>query len=534
MKYFFLPRPISASIHGQEEPESVVETLSASLIDTPTLQDSPSAEDGVVQDNGDPATFVQSEIEASAERKHSTRVLKRKRRDPNSETGVGVKGRKKKGPVSSSRRTTAAPEKAQSEWVDSNVETDSVDDGASETASVSSSASAVYRLLRARSVVSSASGDASWTSPPTSGLGSVIPLIHSHGLHRHDRPAPPSPASSAGHYKATRPEQVKAKSPTNIHEPSTPSLRRTPSVNSPVTRSNCRFHKISLPRGEDGGRAYFVVPGCSLGDGKLMDGQDIRDEGLSTHEDHKRLLPDVETLDLSPYLVGVLRQLVGVDLLREQQEIFYLPSEDEKPKRRRHKGASKHFRQLQRQSISSGGPLAREHSPRLSEISQGHCTPRSGSIVSGSVREGSTVRSDDGESILSDNDGDAGETSTTKRPKFSAVEKNPPLASTFAGGDLAAVPEHSTLAEEEPTIRSKPAPRRSKRKTLNHDALAYKPSEDDIKDDEVEETKTKRSSARKPLKRSRTTEENSTNTPRSKKKRLGRSISAAGAGAMDS
>ena len=479
---------------------------------------------------------MQSEVKAITERKHQSRVLKRKRRDPNSESGVGVKGRKKKGPILSSRRTAAASEKAQSEWVDSNVEADSVDDGASETASVSSSASAVYRLLRARSVVSSASGDASWTSPPTSGVGTVIPLIHSHGLHRHDWPAPPSPASSASPYKGTRPEQVKAKSPTSTHEPSTPSLRRTPSVNSPVTRSNCRFHKISLPRGEDGGRAYFVVPGCSLGDGKLMDGQDIRDEGLSTHEDHKRMFPDVETLDLSPYLVGVLRQLVGVDLLREQQEIFYLPSEDEKPKRRRHKGASERFRRLRPQSISSGGPLARDQSPRLSEVSQGHGTPRSapGSVVSGSVREGSTVRSDDGGSVLSDNDGGAGETPTTKRPKFSAVETNPPLASTFADGDHSVVPEHSILAGEEPTIPSKPAPRRSKRKTLNHDAAAYKPSEDDIKDDEVEDPKTKRSNARKPLKRSRTTEENSTNTPRSKKKRLGRSISVAGAGAMDS
>ena len=508
-------------------------TFSGSLVDTPTLQDSLSAEGDVVQNNGDLASFAQSEVKASAEKGHQPRVLKRKRRYPNSESGGGVTDMKKKGPVSSSRRTTATSEKAPSEWVGSNADADSVDDdGASETASVSSGASAVYRLLRARSVVSSASGDASWTSPPTSALGSVIPLIHSHGLHRHDWPAPLSPASSAGPYKGTQLEQVKAKSPTSTHEPSTPSLRRTPSINSPVTRSNCRFHKISLPRGEDGGRAYFVVPGCSLGDGKLMHDQDIRDEGFSTHEDHKRLFPSVETLDLNPYLVGVLRQLVGVDLLREQREIFYLPSEDEKPKRRRQKGASERFRQLQRQSISSG-PLARDHSPRPSEVSQGRGTLRS---ASGSVREGSTVRSDDGDSILSDNDGDQGETPTKKRPKPSAVEIDPLHASTFAEGELGhpAVPEHSTLAGEEPPISSKPAPRRSKRKALNYDAAAYKPGEDDVKDDEVEGTKTKRGSARKPLKRSRTTEESSTNAPRSKKKRLGRSISVAGAGAVDS
>jgi len=36
-----------------------------------------------------------------------------------------------------------------------------------------------------------------------------------------------------------------------------------------------------------------------------MNREDIRDEGYSTQEDHKRMLPNVETLDLSPYLIGV-------------------------------------------------------------------------------------------------------------------------------------------------------------------------------------------------------------------------------------
>jgi hypothetical protein len=313
-------------------------------------------------------------------------------------------------------------------------------------------------------------------------------------------------------------------------------------MNSPVTRSNCRFHKISLPRGEDRERAYFVVPGCALGDGELMDGEDIRDEGFSSHEDHKRMLPNVETLDLNPYLVGVLRKLVGVDLLREQQEIFYLPSEEEQPKRRRKTTTLGSLRQFRGQSISSGGPLGRDHSPRPSEVSQGRGTPRSasGSVVSSSIWEGSVVHSNDGDSILSDRDNDEcegeGETPTTKRPRFSAAEINTPVASTFTDGDL----DHSTALErstfEEPTISSKPAtPRRSKRKALNHDAAAYKPSGDDPKDDkEEEETKSRRSSTLKGMKRNRTMEENSASAPRSKKKRLGRSVSVAGAGALDS
>jgi hypothetical protein len=313
-------------------------------------------------------------------------------------------------------------------------------------------------------------------------------------------------------------------------------------MNSPVTRSNCRFHKISLPRGEDKVRAYFVVPGCALGDGELMGGEDIRDEGFSTHEDHKRMFPNVETLDLDPYLVGVLRRLVGVDLLREQQEIFYLPSEEEKPKKHRKTTALGSLRQFRRQSISSGGPLGRDHSPRPSEVSQGRGKPRSasGSVVSGSVWEGSVVHSNDEDSSLSDpdNNDDEGETPTMKRPRFSAAEINTPPASTFTDRDLdhSTAPERSTLSGEEPTISSKPAaPRRSKRKALHYDAAAYKPSEDDPKDDEDgEEKKTKRSTTRKAMKRSRTMEENSASAPRSKKKRLGRSVSVAGADAVDS
>ena len=537
MKQRFSPSLVSASALKQE-PGVVGETSPGSPVDTsPVLQDNSTAECGVIQGEGDFVTSVQ------------TRVLKRKRRDTNpesvpqtrSESAVVVKRGKKKGPVSSSRRTTAASERAAPEWVDPNVDADSVDDGISETASASSGASTVYRLLhpksRAGSVVSSASGDASWTSSPTSGLGRVIPLIHSHGLHRHG-PAPPSPASSTDPDKGTRSEQVKVKSPPSTYEPSSPSLRRAPSMNSPVTRSNCRFHKISLPRGEDRKRAYFVVPGCALGNGELMNGKDIRDEGFSTHEDHKHMLPNVETLDLDPYLVGVLRQLVGVDLLREQQEIFYLPSEEEKPKKRRETTTLGSLRQFRRQSISSGGPLGRDHSPRPSEVSQGRGTPRSasGSVVNDSVWEGSVVHSNDEDSVLSDPDTDdgEGETPTTKRPRFSAAEIN---TSTFTDEDLdhPTAPERSTLLGEEHTISSKPAaPRRSKRKALKHDAAAYKPSEDDPKDDEEEETKTRRSSTRRAMKRSRTMEENSASASRSKKKRLGRSVSVAGAGAMDS
>ena len=493
---------------------------------------------------------MQSDVKATYGKEHPTRAPKRKRRDQagsvritRSKSGVGVPRGKKKGPVLSSHRTTTTSEKAQSDWVGTNIDADIVDDGASEAASVSSGASAVFRMLhatsRAGSVDSSGSGDAPWSSPVTTGPGRVIPLVHSHGLHHHGWSVHPPlnpPAPSSGHHKDTRPEQAMAKSPAPAPEPLTPSLKRSPSTNSPVTRSNCRFHKISLPSGEDGVRSYFVVPGCSLGDGELMADNDIRDEGFSSHEDHRRMLPDVEMLDLSPYLIGVLRQLVGVDLLREQQEIFYLPGEEEKPKKRRKTGALEGLRRFRRQSISSGGPLARDHSPRPSEISHDRGSPLRS--VSGSARSPSLQEESENEdSALSDPDGDDdhGEVPPAKRHKSSAGEMMPPLENTeeCKEQDSSAMPEPSALSPKEPTSSNRPsATRRSKRRNANHDTAAYKPGEDDVKDDEdVEETKTRRGSRRRAPKRSRTMEESSANPPRTKKSRLGRSISMADAGA---
>jgi hypothetical protein len=505
-------------------------------------------------------TDTRSDVKPSNGDDHTVQSLKRKRRNPNpgstritrSKSGVGAT-REGKSHTSSSRRKTTTSEKADSERVDVSVDGDSVVDDASEIASVSSATSVMYRLLRptsrATSVASSASGDvAPWVSP-SSGFAKVIPLVHSHGPlhHHHYLYAPPSStststSSSSGPQQDSRSGQANANSPTPTSEPSTPSLRRAPSTNSPVTRSNCRFHKISLPRGDNGVRAYFVVPGCALGDGVLMKGEDIKDEGFSTHDDHKHMLPNVETLDLSPYLVGVLRQLVGVDLLREQQEIFYLPSKDEKLRKRDQRGAMETLRQFQRQSLSSGGPLARELSPLPpeAEASQIRATPSrsgSGSAVSSSTREQDVDHNED--SALSDLEGndDPDTEPPTKRQKSSALEIGPPPTDTLTDGEpsTSAVPEHNSLGGKEPTVsRRPPATRKGKRKNLSHDAAAYKANEDDGQDEEAEETQKRRSSTRKATKRSRTMEGAPTNPPRPKKMRLSKSVSVAGVNAMDS
>lgn len=531
-----------ADIVPVRSPQAIRESSSSHT--SPTLRDNSSA-----QDNGIPDGSAGSDVKAANEGEEPSRALKRKRRYPNpgstritrSQSGAKAGGGKKNGPSS---RRKGASRKSKLEQVDPSV--DSADEDASEIASVSSGASAVYRLLRpssrAGSVISSASGDAPWASPLPS---RVVPLVHSHGLllHHHGRPAPPPlalPVPPTGPLKDQRSDQAKTKSPVPTSEPSTPTLRRSQSINSPVTRSNCRFHKISLPRGDSGQRAHFVVPGCALGDGDLMEGEGIKDEGLSTHEDHKRMLPNVETLDLDPYLVGVLRQLVGVDLLREQQEIFYLPSETEKPRKRRQTDPVEILRQLRRQSAASGGPLAREHSPRLLEDWQVRATPprsASGSVRSGSARAHSRSHSEERDSALSDlSSDDEPEPKRHRRLAMKEMESLP-LENASTDGTLGDVPptlEHGAPAEKEQTHSGRTPITRSKRKALRPDAAAYKPGEGDDEDEAVIDTRRRKSGARKSTKRSRTMEDASTSTPRSKKSRLGKSVSVADAGAVDS
>ena len=107
-------------------------------------------------------------------------------------------------------------------------------------------------------------------------------------------------------------------SPARLIPPSQP----TSSLRS--TRSQCKYHKITLPKEENGPRIYFLVPGCSLTDQDLMKAEEIEDHGEATYEDSLRIIQDIEDLDFDQYLIGTLRQLVGLDILREG-EVYYLP-----------------------------------------------------------------------------------------------------------------------------------------------------------------------------------------------------------------
>jgi hypothetical protein len=72
-----------------------------------------------------------------------------------------------------------------------------------------------------------------------------------------------------------------------------------------------------------------------------MDEEEIQDHGPATYEDYPRLVGNIEALDFNPYLVGILRQLVGVDLIRENEVFFLLqPGEEARYKKKGRKSAA--------------------------------------------------------------------------------------------------------------------------------------------------------------------------------------------------
>ncbi|KAG8730095.1 hypothetical protein FRC11_007437, partial [Ceratobasidium sp. 423] len=86
---------------------------------------------------------------------------------------------------------------------------------------------------------------------------------------------------------------------------------------SPMTRSNCRYHKISIPTGsdDDDPQVNFIVPACALRDQEVMKEQGIEDLGLSTpEEEHTRI---TNLAKLEPNVVNKLQALIGASLSNE-------------------------------------------------------------------------------------------------------------------------------------------------------------------------------------------------------------------------
>ncbi|KAG6920187.1 hypothetical protein DXG01_004956 [Tephrocybe rancida] len=238
----------------------------------------------------------------------------------------------------------------------------------------SSDASAARRMLnpssrgssRASSIASNAPSDNSLNGmqpSPTLGKGSSFrqqplppppppSLLH---RHHHNRPGTAQPLRPPVAQKSfTSIRQADASTDSPAPKQSTSINRHHSYSSSPVTRSNCRYHKISIPldddsddEGSDGDEdvklVYFLVPGCSLGNMELNRDEKIVDHGDALPSDGLLMTPDLDAYAFNAPLLSVLRLLVGVDMLREG-EIFYLPQpgSDWVPRKSRDTGPRAH------------------------------------------------------------------------------------------------------------------------------------------------------------------------------------------------
>lgn len=172
-------------------------------------------------------------------------------------------------------------------------------------------------------------GAVSTTEVPTTTEGSTIiekpTVVTSTSFLSAPEPATPTSVPLVPSVQVATPPSVAAlKASATTTKPTRTPSRHGAMSSSPITRSHCRYHRISLPKEEGGTRICFLVPGCSLNDKELMAEEEIEDHGDATHEDSLRMVKDIETLGFDLDLIGIIRQLVGLDILREQ-EVFYLP-----------------------------------------------------------------------------------------------------------------------------------------------------------------------------------------------------------------
>ena len=177
------------------------------------------------------------------------------------------------------------------------------------------------------------------------------------------------------------------------------SPRHTPLSNSPVTRSHCRYHRISIPKSEGGPRVMFLVPGCSLNDKDLMEEEEIEDHGDATYEDSQRLEKDIEKFDFDSYLLGVIRQLVGLDIMREG-EVFYLAQEGDGVGQKVVKPRKSHTKR-RRSSPSGTAASGSVGSPLRPPVSLAGSTSTTHSLLAGRV----AYDDDEEEEIDDDDDG---------------------------------------------------------------------------------------------------------------------------------
>ncbi|KAG5650818.1 hypothetical protein H0H81_010930 [Sphagnurus paluster] len=345
------------------------------------------------------------------------------------------------------------------------------------------------------------------------------PLLHKHSHtlpHHHAHRPPPAPP-----FRPTPPQSISSPSQTGENPPAD-SITNRPSLSSqapshrapvyysssPVTRSNCRYHKISIPREEDGPRIYFLVPGCSLGDSELIEEEEIEDHGDAQPEDGRFMTHDLDAFEFTPLLLSVLRQLVGPDMLREQ-EIYYLqqPGPTELVPRRQRPRIDEKLQSASARTHSSTehGPTKSPRRPSTAAVTSPPISKASTSAVSVSTSASDPrpmKHFDDASSILSSD----GELTEEDSPK--AKRHKPLPAETKPGNDMGP-PEFDSRQRNT---------RRSMR--LGRDAAEYNPAEGDEEvDEEVIDSRRSKLLSKQGLKRTRTSDIHSRESASHKLKR---------------
>ncbi|RPD53445.1 hypothetical protein L226DRAFT_617399 [Lentinus tigrinus ALCF2SS1-7] len=553
------------------------------------------ATEAVASQESEPAAsqeteFVASQDTAVDESQDEVRPLKRKRKSPPVEKPTRLlrprtaksldKGKAPDAPILKSKKVKGKGKQRAREESDDEDDARSV---ASEATSGGSSAAAQQLLIpgsrassRASSVVSNAPSTYSGLSQPSPttlrtifghGDQPILPLRHDGGILRHHHgarlfapmaPAPPAapvipappplapqrqasnPPSNASE-KSSRasaepaPSQP-AKPPQPVQPlPSRPSVASSASSSSPVTRANCRYHTISIPRSGHARRIHFAVPGCSLGNGELMKEERIQDHGNVDSKDLDKLWPYVEQLNLSSYLLGVLRQLVGVDLLREN-EVYYLPKPGDNVKYKRRLRANstqgETITRAQRESISArtlshgafgrAKDVSKDHVPRaIPPPSQASVSTSGGSASHAgklSERGSAATSASFSESELSDLEDDEEDVRPQKRVKDEHPEPESAPTVEAKAEEPEGEPSQVSVTNGNGTASASTAsrrlqPRRSKK--LGTDASAYKPvggESDGSDEEEIDASKKRKRGRGRGIKR-KGTEENGDGPP---------------------
>ncbi|KIK67497.1 hypothetical protein GYMLUDRAFT_874743 [Collybiopsis luxurians FD-317 M1] len=515
-----LDSQISASSETKEESEEGVEEPAANTIDSAAKAESPSLFH-VAEDSGSPRS-PRSPGKKFADGS-GTRRSKRKKKTP-----ITMQASSSAVEKETSARKPAAVSKGKGK------RKEDVSDSAS-----NSSASAAARMLtgsRASSVVSTSTGDginqsptparnknSQYAAPPPPPPPPPLPQLM---FHNHSRKAAPlrptltlqtqlqktvTRAPSLSQVNVSSPSQQvspvagssDSRAGTPVSGSSPQILRREPSSNSPVTRSHCRYHKISLPEDDDqGSHIFFLVPGCSLVDRKVMKEEEIVDHGDATYDDSIRKVADIETLHINDYVLGVIRLLVGPD---KEHEVYFLP----KPGEERARKVIHRKSHLGKSSFSSAGygshasPNGNLFSPSSStrgpvSIAGSTSTTRSGKERHRSVSPGFGTDTD-GEGS-DDDDEDSPE---PKRVKLDSPE-DPQLSASAPN-----LPGDSSQTQGSEGISGGPEPRtKTKRKRpLDESAAAYTPGSDGEDSDSARE-QSKPKKKKNALKRARTSEVN--------------------------